>query len=107
MKQFRYLFVVAALAASLAASSSVFAGSSKKKPTPAPVAQTPTIASVTPTSITISEAKTTKTYAINQFTEINVNGARATAAELKPGMGVSVVVSTDATKVSRINATAK
>jgi hypothetical protein len=106
MKQFRYLFVVAALAASLAASSSVFAGSSKKKPTPAPI-QTPTIASVTPTSITINEAKTTKTYAINQFTEINVNGARATAAELKPGMGVSVVVSTDATKVSRINATGK
>jgi hypothetical protein len=42
-----------------------------------------------------------------QFTEINVNGRRATAAELKPGMTVTAVLGTDPTKASRINAMEK
>lgn len=79
---------------------------SKKKPTPPPV-QGPVIASVTATSITISEGKTAKTLIITQFTEITVNGIRATAAELKPGMNVSVTLGTDPTKAGRINATGK
>ena len=79
---------------------------SKKKPVP-PVIQGPVIASVTATSITISEGKTAKTLAITQFTEITVNGIRATAAELKPGMNVNVTLGTDATKAVRINATGK
>ena len=81
-------------------------GASKKKPSPPPV-HTPTIASVTATSITITEAKTAKTLTINQFTEITVNGVKATAAELKPGMGVTVTLGTDPTKASRIAATGK
>jgi hypothetical protein len=79
---------------------------SKKKPE-APRIQGPVIASITATSITISEGKTAKTLIITQFTEITVNGIRATAAELKPGMNVSVTLGTDPTKAGRINATGK
>ena len=86
-------------------STSAFAGS-KKKAAP-PMVQTPTIAAVTADSITVKEEKATKTLAINQFTEINVNGRKATAAELKPGMAVNVTLGTDPSKASRINATAK
>ena len=81
-------------------------GASKKKPEPPPH-QGPTIASVTATSITVAEASSTKTFGITQFTEIIVNGQKATAAQLKPGMKVSVVISTDSSKASRITATAK
>jgi len=81
-------------------------GASKKKKEP-PVVHVPTISSVTATSITVAEEKTTKTLAINQFTEIMVNGQKATAAELKPGMAVTVTLGTDPTKASRIVATGK
>jgi hypothetical protein len=81
-------------------------GASKKKPE-APLIQGPVIASITATSITISEGKTARTLIITQFTEITVNGIRATAAELKPGMNVSVTLGTDPTKAGRINATGK
>jgi hypothetical protein len=104
LKTQRLLVFVALLG--MLATSPAF-GSSKRKALPLPRTQFPSIASVTPISITISEAKATKTYTITQFTEINVNGVKATAAELKPGMTVSIVISTDSTKVSRINATGK
>src|SRR4051794_35068157 len=81
-------------------------GASKKKGTPAPI-QTPTITSVTATSVTVTDAKSSKTLGINQFTEITVNGQKATAAELKPGMNVTVTLGTDSTKAARINATGK
>ena len=79
---------------------------SKKKSTPAPV-QTPVISSVSATSVTVTEGKTSKTLGITQFTEITVNGQKATAAELKPGMNVTVALGTDPTKAARINATGK
>ena len=82
-----------------------FAGS-KKKPAP-PTTHAPTIAAVTADSITVKEEKATKTLIINQFTEINVNGRRATVADLKAGMTVNVTLGTDPSKASRINATAK
>jgi len=85
----------------------VFAGSSKKKPTPPPMIQSPTIAAVTADSITVKEAQGTKTLTITQFTEINVNGRKAMVAELKPGMIVNITLGTDPSKVTRINATAK
>ena len=88
-------------------SNSAFGGSKKSKPTPPPIIQSPTITAVTANSVSIKEEKTTKTLAIDQFTEINVNGRRATAAELKPGMMVNVTLGTDPSKASRINATAK
>lgn len=81
-------------------------GASKKKTEP-PVVKAPTIVSVTATSITVTEAKATKTLTINQFTEIMVNGQKATAADLKPGMIVNVTLATDPTKAGRIVATGK
>ena len=65
-------------------SNNVIAGS-KKKATPPPIIQSPTIAAVTANSVTIKEEKTTKTLTIDQFTEINVNGRKAAAADSDPG----------------------
>jgi hypothetical protein len=97
----RYLFVLA-ISIVLAFSNAAVAGS-KKKPTPA----SRTIARVTADSITIKDENATKTPTITQFTEVNVNGRKATAAELKPGMTVSVTLGTDPSKASRIIATGK
>lgn len=82
-------------------------GASKKKTEPPPAVKAPTITAVTATSITVTEAKATKTLAITQFTEIMVNGQKATAAELKPGMTVNITLGTDPTKATRIVATGK
>jgi hypothetical protein len=81
-------------------------GASKKKTEP-PKIKAPTITAVTATSITVTEDKATKTLAINQFTEIVVNGQKATAADLKPGMTVNITLGTDPTKAGRIVATGK
>jgi hypothetical protein len=56
---------------------------------------------------TVAEGKNAKTLGITQFAEITVNGVKATAAELKPGMNVTITLRTDPTKASRINATGK
>ena len=103
MKRISYL--LPALALFLLMASPAF-GASKKKPSPTP-SQAPTIESVTATSITVKEATTTKTLAITQFTEITVNGQRATAAELKSGMTVNITLGTDPSKASRIHASGK
>ena len=101
----RSRFLLLALFLGTLALSPAFAAS-KKKPMP-PDIQGPVIASVSTTSITITEGKTAKTLIITQFTEITVNGIKATAAELKPGMNVSVTLGTDPTKAGRINAMGK
>jgi len=80
-----------------------FAGSKRKKATPA--SHTPVISSVTGNAITVTEGKTTRTFIITQFTEINVNGQRATIADLKPGMTVNVTIGMDPTRASRVVAT--
>jgi hypothetical protein len=103
--KYRYLFVVFAWLG-LLLSPDAFAAS-KKKPPPPPTIQAPTIHAVTADSITVKDSAGTKTLTMTQFTEINVNGRRATAADLKPGMTVTVTLGTDATKASRINATGK
>ena len=97
-------FLIVALCGLLSVNSAL--GASKKKKEP-PVIHGPTISSVTATTITVTEAKTTKMLTITQFTEIMVNGQKATVAELKPGMGVTVTLGTDPTKAARINATGK
>jgi hypothetical protein len=81
--------------------SSAFAGG-KKKEMPPPKA--PVVTQASATAVTVAEEKTTKTFAITQFTEIFVNGQRATAADLKPGMTVTVTIGMDPSKASRINA---
>src|ERR1700686_2402002 len=60
------------------------------------------ISSVNPTAVTIIEDKVARTFTITQFTEINVNGQKATVADLNPGMIVSVTIGTDPTRASRI-----
>jgi hypothetical protein len=103
-KSLSLLFVVSVLLGMLLGSP-VF-GASKKK-APPPVQHNPVISSVTATSITVTEDKVSKTFTITQFTEINVNGRKATVADLKPGMTVSVTLDTDPSRASRINATGK
>jgi hypothetical protein len=75
-----------------------------KKRKAIPAYQQPVIASVTGNAITVSDQKTTRTFTVSQFTEINLNGQRATFADLKPGMTVNVTIGTDPTRASRINA---
>src|SRR6266508_743443 len=53
----------------------------KKKPTPVPAYHQPAISSVTGNAITVSDQNTTRTLTITQFTEITVNGQRASIAD--------------------------
>jgi len=57
--------------------------------------------------ITVSDDKVTRTFVITQFTEINVNGQRATVADLRPGMVVNVTMDTDPARASRSMPTAR
>lgn len=94
------LVAVAVCSVSISAAS---AAQRKPKAKP-PETHVTVIASVTPQSITINEDKVTKAFAITQFTEITVNGQRATVNELKPGMSVTVGLGGDPSKASRIDA---
>jgi len=80
-----------------------FGAGRKKKATP-PKTHGTVIATVTGNSITVTEEKTARTFTITQFTEINVNGQRATIADLKPGMTVTVTLGMDPSHASRVNA---
>ncbi len=62
------------------------------------------IASVAANAVTITEDKTTKTFPINQFTEITLKGQRAAVTDLQPGMAVSVTLGTDGVTASRVAA---
>jgi hypothetical protein len=77
----------------------------KKKATSAQAYQQPVISSVTGNAITVSEQKTARTFTVTQFTEITVNGQRASIADLKPGMTVSLTIGMDPSRAARINAT--
>jgi hypothetical protein len=84
---------------------SAFAGRIKiKGTTPAPTPAPTLISNVTANAVTIGDDKTTKTFTISQFTEIYLNGQKASIAELKRGMVVSVRQATDPTRASRIDA---
>jgi hypothetical protein len=63
------------------------------------------ITAVTPTAISIREAKAEKTVPITPSTEIYVRDKKADVAALQPGMAVSVTLAMDGDKASRINAT--
>ncbi len=76
----------------------------RKKRTPAPTPHAIVIARIGANSITVTDENTTKTVTVTQFTEITVNGRRATFADLKPGMVVSLTLSSP-TQASRITAT--
>jgi hypothetical protein len=105
MKKFRFLLSIVAILLGLLAMSPAF-GASKKK-SPPPQHQGPIISSVSANPITVAEEKTVRTFTITQFTEINVNGQKATVTDLKPGITVSITMGTDPPKASRINASGK
>src|SRR5205809_6247361 len=101
----RALFVLVHVVLFAVAVTPAFAGSKKKKASPTPKYQPPVISSVTGNTITVTEEKTTRAFIITQFTEITVNGQRATIADLKPGMTVTVTIGMDPSRAARINAT--
>ncbi len=102
MKKIRFAFISVLIV--LIVASPAFGGGKKKKATPTPAYQQPVISSVKANAITVSDAKTTRAFTITQFTEINVNGQRATVADLKPGMTVNITIGLDPSHASRINA---
>jgi hypothetical protein len=100
----RLLIVVSILLVALAAAPT-FAGSKKKKASPAPKYQPPVISIVAGNRITVTEDKVTRAFTITRFSEIMVNGQRATIADLKPGMTVSITIGVDPSQASRVVAT--
>jgi hypothetical protein len=100
----RALLVTVAVCLLALAATSALAGSKKKKASPPPKYQPPVISSVTANTVTVTEEKTTKAFTITQFTEITLNGQRASIADLKPGMTVNITIGMDPSQASRINA---
>jgi hypothetical protein len=78
----------------------------KSSHTPAPTPHDIVISTISGNSITITDDKTTKTITATPFTEVTVNGQKATFADLKPGMTVSLVLSSP-TQATRITAMTK
>ena len=70
------------------------------KGTPEP--QRTTIALISGSSISISTGKENKTYTIDQDTQIELKGSRATVADLKPGMRVSITPGVEASHAGLI-----
>jgi hypothetical protein len=77
----------------------------KKKATPAP-SHEPMISAVSGNTITVTDDKTAKTITVSPMTEVTVNGQKAAFADLKPGMAVSLTLSSP-TQASRITASTK
>lgn len=73
---------------------SVHAAAAKPKATPVPPHHT-VIEAISATSITVKTPKNSKTYKITKLTTITFDGKTVTAADLKPGMKVSVTEGTD------------
>jgi hypothetical protein len=98
------LFIVVSVLVALMVIAPASGQRRRNKATPVPTYHGPVISSVTGNAITVSDGKTTKTLTVTQFTEINVNGQRATIADLKPGMTADVTLATDPARAARINA---
>lgn len=62
-----------------------------------------TVTAVMPAALTITDGAAGKTLNVTPFTEIIVNGQKATLADVKPGMVVDVTLR-DPTTASRITA---
>ena len=97
------LFVIAAMA--ILAVSPAFA-KARKKSSPAPTPHATVISSVSGNTITVTDDKNAKAITVTPFTEITVNGQKATFADLKPGMRVELALSSP-TQASRVTANSK
>ena len=95
------LFVIVSILVVALASAPVFAESKKKKASPTPKYQPPVISSVTENTVTVTQEKLTRAFMITRFSEVTVNGQRATIADLKPGMTVSVTIGVDPSQARR------
>jgi hypothetical protein len=82
-----------------------YAGGRKAAPKPKATPSKTAVTNVTATSVTIADDKGSKTLNVTPFTEVIVNGQKATLADVKPGMVVDVALR-DPTTASRINAAA-
>ena len=78
----------------------------KKKASPAPTPHPTVISSVSGNTITVTDDKNAKAITVTPFTEVTLNGQKATFADLKPGMRVELVLSSP-TQASRITANSK
>jgi hypothetical protein len=101
--KYRFFVVVCILLAALA-TAPAFAGGKKKKKASPPKYQPAVISSVTGNTITVTQEKVTRAFTVTPFSEITVNGQRATIADLKPGMTVSVTIGVDPSQASRVSA---
>lgn len=76
-----------------------------KKATPA-LTHEPVISNVSGNTITVTDDKSARAINVSSVTEVIVNGQKATVADLKPGMAVSLTLSSP-TQASRVVATTK
>jgi len=91
------------VAAAILSASPLLAGEKKKKSKAIEHHDT-VIASVAADSVTVDADKVSKSYKITPFTEVTLRGQKATVADLKPGMAVSVTMGADPAIASRIAA---
>ena len=98
------LLVVLSILLVALATAPAFAGGRKKKAS-TPKYQPPVISSVTGNTIIVTQEKVTRAFTITRFSEITVNGQKATITDLKPGMTVSVTIGVDPSQASRVVAT--
>ena len=75
-----------------------------KKKKKEPESHPTVITAVTPTAISIREAKIEKSVPITPSTEIYVRNQKASLGALQPGMAVSITLAMDGDTASRINA---
>jgi hypothetical protein len=103
----RILVIATVLAAATVTIPALHAGTPNKKKY-LPVMHQPlmhtTISRISPTSITVKEAKESKTFAITSFTDIGYNGSPAKITDLHPGMRVEITAGSDPSTAARINA---
>jgi hypothetical protein len=99
------LLVIISIVLAVSVAAPAFAGGRRKKASPTPKYHATVISSVTGNTITVTQDKVTRAFTITRFSEILVNGQKATMVDLKPGMTVNVTIGVDPSQASRVVAT--
>ncbi len=105
MRKAAFSLLVISTALAFVTTIPAFGASKKKKATPAPGHHDTLISDVSPNAITVISDQIARTFTITPFTEINVNGQKASIADLKARMRVTVTIDLDPSRARRINAT--